>query len=61
MYYKDESTRFNLQAFKVLGGSYAVARLMCQKLGKSLDGIEFAYLVSDEARKRIGDYSDHGH
>ncbi len=27
---KDESTRFNLKAFKVLGGSYGVARLLCQ-------------------------------
>ena len=30
---KDESTRFGLEAFKVLGGSYAVARLMCRWLG----------------------------
>ena len=54
VFIKDESTRFNLKAFKVLGGSYAVARLMCQKLGMSPDDIDFAYLVSDEARKRIG-------
>ena len=55
VFVKDESTRFNLKAFKVLGGSYAVALLMCQKLGKSLDEIDYAYLVSDEARKRIGE------
>jgi diaminopropionate ammonia-lyase len=55
VFIKDESTRFNLKAFKVLGGSYAVARLMCQKLGESLDQIDFAYLVSEEARKRIGE------
>ena len=30
---KDESTRFGLNAFKVLGGSHAVARLLCTKLG----------------------------
>ena len=55
VFIKDESTRFNLKAFKVLGGSYALALLMCQKLGKSLDEIDYAYLVSDEARKRIGE------
>jgi diaminopropionate ammonia-lyase len=55
VFIKDESTRFNLKAFKVLGGSYALALLMCQKLGKSLDQIDYAYLVSDEARKRIGE------
>jgi diaminopropionate ammonia-lyase len=55
VFIKDESTRFNLKAFKVLGGSYAVARLMCQKLGKDPDRINFTYLVSDEARERVGE------
>jgi diaminopropionate ammonia-lyase len=51
---KDESTRFNLKAFKVLGGSYAIARLVCQKLGIDLEKTDYAYLVSNEVRKRIG-------
>ncbi len=51
---KDESTRFNLRAFKVLGGSYAVARLLCQKLKQDIDSVDFAYLVSDEVRQRLG-------
>jgi len=55
VFIKDESTRFNLKAFKVLGGSYAVARLMCQKLGKDPDRINFTYLVSGEARERVGE------
>ena len=54
VFIKDESTRFNLKAFKVLGGSYAVARLMGQKLGMSPDDIDFAYLAGHEARERIG-------
>jgi len=54
IFIKDESTRFNLKAFKVLGGSYAVARVMCRKLGMSLDPIDFSYLASDEVRERIG-------
>ncbi len=51
---KDESTRFGLGAFKVLGGSYAVARLLCQNLGLDVDAVDFAYLASDEMRHRIG-------
>jgi len=51
---KDESTRFGLGAFKVLGGSYAVARLLCQKLGIDIQTIGFDYLTSDAAQKRVG-------
>lgn len=52
---KDESTRFNLKAFKVLGGIYAVVRQLYQQLGRDADSIDFSYLQSDEARRRIGD------
>jgi diaminopropionate ammonia-lyase len=51
---KDESARFGLGAFKVLGGSYAVAKLLCQNLGLDIEAIDFDYLVSDEMRQRIG-------
>jgi len=51
---KDESTRFGLLAFKALGGSYAVARLFCQKLGVDIDDMDYGYLVSDDAKQRIG-------
>ncbi len=54
IFIKDESTRFNLKAFKVLGGSYAVARLLCQKLGINLEDTTFQHLISDEVRKKIG-------
>lgn len=53
IYMKDESTRFGLRAFKVLGGSYAVARLICRELGISLEDTSYDYLVSDEVRARI--------
>ena len=32
IFVKDESTRFGLNAFKALGGSYAIARYLCGKL-----------------------------
>ncbi|MEA3544400.1 MAG: diaminopropionate ammonia-lyase [Thermodesulfobacteriota bacterium] len=51
---KDESARFSLGSFKVLGGSYAVARLLCQKLKLDIDAIDFDYLLSDEVRQRVG-------
>ena len=54
IFVKDESTRFNLKAFKVLGGSYAVARLVSKKLGLRLEETDYQYLVSDEAHQKIG-------
>ncbi len=33
IYAKDESKRFSLNAFKGLGGSYAMFRIICEKLG----------------------------
>jgi diaminopropionate ammonia-lyase len=54
IFVKDEALRFGLKAFKVLGGSYAVARLVCQKLGRPLSEVPYAQLVSDEVRQRFG-------
>ena len=54
IYVKDESTRFNLKAFKVLGGSYAVARLVCQQMGIGMEDTNYNQLISDEFRQRIG-------
>lgn len=51
---KDESMRFGLNAFKVLGGSFAVARLLCQQLGIELEDFDFDTLASDAMRQRIG-------
>ncbi|MDJ0803702.1 MAG: diaminopropionate ammonia-lyase [Desulfobacterales bacterium] len=51
---KDESTRFGLKAFKVLGGSYAVARLMCAKLGRDIETTGYRELVTEEFRRRVG-------
>jgi len=54
IFIKDESTRFDLKAFKVLGGSYAVARLICQKLGKRLEDVDYEDLRHDDVRQKIG-------
>lgn len=43
---KDESKRFGLNAFKALGGSYAIAKIVCEKLGIALDENTFSKLRS---------------
>lgn len=36
VHYKDEGGRFGLGSFKALGGAYAVARLLCQLVGRQV-------------------------
>jgi diaminopropionate ammonia-lyase len=55
MYLKDESFRFGLNAFKVLGGSYAIAKHIAGQLGKDIAEIGYDTLVSDETKKKLGD------
>ncbi|WHP31911.1 diaminopropionate ammonia-lyase [Trabulsiella odontotermitis] len=38
---KDESQRFGLNAFKMLGGSYAIARLLCEKYQLNINDFSF--------------------
>ena len=55
IYIKDESYRFGLNAFKVLGGSYAIGNYLAKRLGKSITEMPYEKLVSDEVRKVLGD------
>ena len=55
IYVKDESYRFGLNAFKVLGGSYAIGNYLAQKLGKDISEMPYEKLVSEEVRKKLGD------
>ena len=48
IYIKDESFRFDLNAFKVLGGSYAIAKYIAKRLGKDLVDLDYSTLISDE-------------
>lgn len=52
---KDESYRFNLNAFKVLGGSFAIGRYIANKLGKSIEELTYETLISDEIKKELGE------
>ncbi|MDR1514061.1 MAG: diaminopropionate ammonia-lyase [Synergistaceae bacterium] len=54
IYVKDESYRFGLNAFKVLGASYAIARYLAEKLGMDISELPYSVLTGDEIRERLG-------
>ena len=54
VFLKDESYRFNLNAFKVLGGSYAIGKYIAKELGKDIAELDYATLVSEETRQKLG-------
>ncbi len=54
LYVKDESYRFGLNAFKVLGGSFAMARYIAQKTGKDVSEMSYDYLTSDKLKEEFG-------
>ncbi|WP_334099373.1 diaminopropionate ammonia-lyase, partial [Parolsenella catena] len=51
---KDESYRFGLNAFKVLGGSFAMANYIADETGKEVAECTFDYLTSDQLAKDFG-------
>ena len=51
---KDEPYRFGLNAFKVLGGSYAMGRYIAKEVGKDISELPYAVLSSEELRKEFG-------
>ena len=52
---KDESHRFGLNAFKALGGSYAMGQYLAGKLGKPLEELTFEQLCAQPARRALGE------
>lgn len=54
LYIKDESYRFELNAFKVLGGSYAIARYIAQKTGRSITELGYEKLLSEDVLNELG-------
>lgn len=51
---KDESYRFGLNAFKVLGGSFAMANYIAEKLHKDVGQMTYQYLTSPQLKKEFG-------
>ena len=54
VYCKDESWRFGLNAFKVLGGSFAMARYIAKETGKDVSELPYEVLTSDKLREEFG-------
>lgn len=50
---KDESPRFGLKAFKGLGGSYAVFRVVCRELGLDPKTATMADLKKEEYKEKV--------
>ena len=53
-YVKDESYRFGLNAFKVLGGSFAIARYIAKETGRDVSELPYSVLTSDALREEFG-------
>lgn len=51
---KDESYRFGLNAFKVLGGSFAMARYIAGEMGRDVSEMNYGYLTSPAFREEFG-------
>ncbi len=51
---KDESYRFGLNAFKVLGGSFAMAKYIAKETGRDVSEMTYDYLTGDELKSDFG-------
>ncbi len=54
LYVKDESYRFGLNAFKVLGGSFAMGRYIARELGRDVSQVDYQYLTGDKLKEEFG-------
>ena len=55
IFVKDESSRFGLNAFKGLGGSYCMFRILCEKIGLDAESADYADFLKDDIRKACGE------
>ncbi len=51
---KDESFRFGLNAFKVLGGSFAMAKFIAERMGTDVSELTYDYLTGENFRRVFG-------
>lgn len=54
-YVKDESKRFDLNAFKVLGASYAIGSYIAGQLDMDISELPYEKMVSREVKEKLGD------
>ena len=53
-YVKDESFRFGLNAFKALGGSYAIGSFLASRLGIPPEELTYEKITCDETKEKLG-------
>ena len=54
VFVKDESYRFGLNAFKVLGGSFAMACYIAKETGRDVSEMTYDYLTGDRIKEEFG-------
>lgn len=54
IFVKDESYRFGLNAFKVLGGSFAIGTYIANQLGVDIAELDYEKIISKETRDKLG-------
>lgn len=54
LYVKNEAHRFGLNAFKVLGGSFAMARYIAKSMNRDVSEMTYNYLTSAALREEFG-------
>lgn len=54
VFIKDESYRFGLKAFKVLGGSYSMAKYIAKETGRDVSELPYDVLTSDKLHEEFG-------
>lgn len=55
VYVKDESYRFGLNAFKVLGGSFAIGSYLAGRLGVDIGQLPYDRMTGKETWEKLGD------
>lgn len=55
IFLKDESFRFGLNSFKVLGASFAIGKYLARMLGKDIAEMPLSILKSDEVKDALGE------
>ncbi len=55
IYIKDESCRFGLGAFKALGGTYAMGRLLADRMGEVPEKLSYQMLTDPKNIARLGE------
>ena len=54
IFVKDESKRFGLNAFKVLGGSFAIGSYLAGRLNRHIEEVSYDLLTAPETREQLG-------